>query len=1347
MATIPSSIIGQSDPARSRTPIVSLSPSKEGTLPDDTDGQEEQELPELEGSGVEGEIEEEDAGVDKDGDGDGDGDGHGGEAGGVGLPILSLGANGENEGNEKDVGKAVIPDSEAVSSLSSSPSRSLRKDEDVEMRDVGDIERATARLKDGEARRCVDIDADVDLDGGNHEVVNKLAITEDGLEGMAIEKEERVPMPASKAKGVTSNSTSDNEDGKEAPNDASKTTKDYSTMYLDEPIPAPRTTGKDASISSSYVSKIQGTVIEQQGPLPPQDEVKGTDIGTNVSSKLMGALSTGKSQSKNAQEDKTTSPHSQPEEIHLNPPRREREGLSGDGSPKNKDVLYAELKAMKIASLQARNTSLLSEIASKREKLEAVSKELEHPAAETLWRIPLPKDAGTRNVAGELVSQLSCDTHFNQDIFHKFRANGFNAISVYFFWSYHSPAEGVYDFETSGKNVQRLFDYAKEAGLYIIARAGPYCNAETNGGGLALWGSDGSMGSLRTSDSTYQAAWLPWVTKIGEILAKNEITQGGPVIMNQVENELQETTHTADNTLVLYMEQLEAAFRAAGVTVPFSSNEKGQRSISWSTDYEDVGGAVNMYGLDSYPGGLSCTNPNTGFSVVRNYYQWFANYSYTQPNYFPEFEGGYFTPWGGSFYDDCTAEHEPKFADLYYKNNIGQRATLMSLYMTWGGTNWGYSAAPVVYTSYDYSAPLRETRQIQDKLYQTKLIGLFTRVSTDLLKTYMEGNGTGYSVSSTEAWSWVLRNPDTNAGFYTLQQDNSPSTASITFDVYLKTSVGNITVPNVSLDGHQSKILVTDYNFGTKTLLYSSADILTYGIFDVEVLALYLESGQVGQFAFKNTKNLSYEVYGPTNFTYISSNGTQAFIYTQGVGQTTVKFSNGVLVYLLDIPSAWKFWAPPTTTNPDVKPDEQIFVLGPYLVRSANISHGVVNISGDNDNAITIEVYTGNSDVETIDWNGIRLPAFKTSYGSVTASIPGAEDRAISLPPLKDWHSADSLPEISPSYDDSKWTTCNKTTTLSPVPPLTLPVLFSSDYGYYTGAKIYRGYFDNLNFTSVNITASGGLAFGWSAFLNGVSIGGDIGNASLSTTNAVLTLPPSVLKPSKNVITLIIDYHGHDETSTAKGVENPRGILGASLLPSPSSSAGFTLWKIQGNAGGDRNLDPVRGPMNEGGLYGERLGWHLPSSPLINSSVSPTPLPSFSTTSSPLTGLNATGIAFYSTTFHLHLDPDLDVPLGISLSAPAGTVARVLVWWNGYMYAKYVPHIGPQTKFPVPPGVVNNRGLNTLVLALWAQSEVGASLDEVELFSYGKYQTGFAFNSDWRVLQPGWDEGRTEWGW
>lgn len=47
------------------------------------------------------------------------------------------------------------------------------------------------------------------------------------------------------------------------------------------------------------------------------------------------------------------------------------------------------------------------------------------------------------------------------------------------------------------------------------------------------------------------------------------------------------------------MEQIKAAFRDSGITVPLSHNEKGQRSVSWSTDYQNVGGAVNVYGLDA----------------------------------------------------------------------------------------------------------------------------------------------------------------------------------------------------------------------------------------------------------------------------------------------------------------------------------------------------------------------------------------------------------------------------------------------------------------------------------------------------------------------------------------------------------------------------------------------------------------------------------------------------------------------------------------------------------------------------------------------------------------------------
>ena len=58
---------------------------------------------------------------------------------------------------------------------------------------------------------------------------------------------------------------------------------------------------------------------------------------------------------------------------------------------------------------------------------------------------------------------------------------------------------------------------------------------------------------------------------------------------------------------------------------------------------------------------------------------------------------------------------------------------------------------------------------------------------------------------------------------------------------------------------------------------------------------------------------------------------------------------------------------------------------------------------------------------------------------------------------------------------------------------------------------------------------------------------------------------------------------GHDE-----GKRSMRGLDTAIL-----NSGAEISWRIQGNLGGENIMDPVRGPMNAGGLYGERNGWHL----------------------------------------------------------------------------------------------------------------------------------------------------------
>ncbi|KAJ4990398.1 glycosyl hydrolase family 35 [Stagonosporopsis vannaccii] len=951
-------------------------------------------------------------------------------------------------------------------------------------------------------------------------------------------------------------------------------------------------------------------------------------------------------------------------------------------------------------------------------------------------------DNGSLQINGERVIIMSGEFHYARlpvpelwlDIFHKFRANGMNTVSIYFFWSYHSASKGTYDFTTPGKDIQRLFDAAKQAGLYVIARPGPYSNAETSGGGFALWTSDGSGGSYRTSDETYRKAWSEWIAEIGPIIAKNQITNGGPVILTQVENELTQSKYDPNNTLVIYMEQIKKAFRDAGLIVPTTHNEKGFRGKSWSTDYNNVGGAVDIYGLDSYPGGLSCSNPNTGGSVIRTYHQWFQEVSPSQPEYLPEFRGGWFQAWGEHFFDECQSDLSPEFSDVFYKDVIAQRATLLNLYMTYGGTNWGHLAAPVVYTSYDYDASIRETREVRDKYKQYKLISLFTRVSKGLHNTIMESNGTGNAVSTADIYTWVLKSKDSNGRFYLTEKNDTRSRTVTDFTLNVNTSIGSVTIPTLQLNGRQARWVVTDYALGNETLLYASGEVLTYGIFDKPVIVFYLKEGQTGEFAFKSLKDITFTSYGAdSGFSITSRNSTSfvSFKYKQAKGATAVQLSNGVLVYLLDIPTAWTFFAPPTTADPNVSPDHQTFAIGPYLVRSASVSGDTVSVIGDNAQTTTVEIYAG-KDISKLTWNGKELPTSKTPYGSLTAKISGTEDRKIELPELTNFKAADSAPEISPAFDDSNWIVANKTTTLNKVKPLTLPVLYSSDYQFYAGTKIYRGYFSGKTATSLNITVQGGAAAGWSAWLNGQLIGYHPGNGTLWVTNAVVPFKNVTLKDEGNVLTVVTDYTGHDQTSYGpSGAQNPRGILGAQLLSANNTKLSFDLWKIQGNAGGEKNIDPVRGPLNEGGLYGERLGWHLPGFDAENwSSESPTE-----------DGLQGAGIKWFITTFDLNIDEDLDVPIGVEFGAATGTVARVQLYVNGYQYGKYFPHIGPQTRFPIPPGILNLQGSNTLSVSVWAQTDAGAKLSTLRLISYARYESGFDFAGiDGKQLQPSWTD-------
>ena len=73
-----------------------------------------------------------------------------------------------------------------------------------------------------------------------------------------------------------------------------------------------------------------------------------------------------------------------------------------------------------------------------------------------------------------------------KDRFNKMKAGGYNCVDIYFNWNYHSPRQGVYDF-SEVRDVRKVLQAAKDVGLFVIARPGPFINGELNAGGLPFW--------------------------------------------------------------------------------------------------------------------------------------------------------------------------------------------------------------------------------------------------------------------------------------------------------------------------------------------------------------------------------------------------------------------------------------------------------------------------------------------------------------------------------------------------------------------------------------------------------------------------------------------------------------------------------------------------------------------------------------------------------------------------------------------------------------------------------------------------------------------------------------------
>ncbi|OIW03513.1 hypothetical protein TanjilG_31026 [Lupinus angustifolius] len=271
-----------------------------------------------------------------------------------------------------------------------------------------------------------------------------------------------------------------------------------------------------------------------------------------------------------------------------------------------------------------------------------------------------------------------------EDLIEKAKHGGLDVIDTYVFWNVHEPSPGNYNFE-GRYNLVRFIKTVQKVGLYVHLRIGPYVCAEWNFGGFPVWLKYVPDISFRTDNGPFKAAMQGFTQKIVQMMKNEKLfqSQGGPIILSQIENEFG---------------PVSKALGAAGLSY---TNWAAKMAVGLGTGVPWV-----MCKEDDAPDPV--INACNGF-----YCDYFTPNKPYKPTLWTEAWSGWFTEFGGPIVQRPVEDLAFAVARFLQKGG-----SYFNYYMYHGGTNFGRSAGgPFITTSYDYDAPIDEYGLLRQPKY------------------------------------------------------------------------------------------------------------------------------------------------------------------------------------------------------------------------------------------------------------------------------------------------------------------------------------------------------------------------------------------------------------------------------------------------------------------------------------------------------------------------------------------------------------------------------------------------------------------------------------------------------
>ncbi len=417
-----------------------------------------------------------------------------------------------------------------------------------------------------------------------------------------------------------------------------------------------------------------------------------------------------------------------------------------------------------------------------------------------------------------------------RDRFVKIKQAGFNTIDTYVFWNYHEREKGRFDFS----DLEAFLSLAAEFGFFVIVRPGPYVDAEFERGGFPAYVIAQRFPVRSMHPDSLQTS-KHWYDNILPVIRRHQITEGGPIILMQIENEI-DFTDVPEAEQREYMRFLARLAWDAGIQVPLISNVSSVVRDRSDPDMARIIDVCDFYPRWSFLTDNELPKNTAGLTMEekvglsdRAVLASLRKMRKDEPNAplsVAELGTGYYSKIGGKLSEDEEGADATQINALT-KTIIEHGVTYINYYLGCGGSNRDWAAKGVTST-YDFAAPIREWGGLWDKYYNVKAIGDFlqmfgkalarSQVMEKAARSTHPDMTVSERASGSSAFVFVRANTDAEHHF------------KLTFCDPVDGS--SVTVPQhgqLTMGPHAMKMLPVQVPIAGGHLRYSTAEVLAYG--------------------------------------------------------------------------------------------------------------------------------------------------------------------------------------------------------------------------------------------------------------------------------------------------------------------------------------------------------------------------------------------------------------------------------------------------------------------------------------------------------------------------------------